>query len=335
MRYVALLALLFLGVPTAQSQERKPLRAGIVFDVGGLGDRSFNDAAYRGLAAAKEKLGVSIEYFEPKEAADRESGLRRFAAEKFDVILGIGFMFTDEITALSKEFSDLRFGCIDMAIKTGRDGKPKELPGNLVGLKFREEEGSFLVGALAGLVTKSNKVGFVGGMNVPLIHKFEAGFAAGVRHVNPGCRVLVGYAGETPEAFKDAAKGKSLALGMYEQGADILFHASGQTGRGVFEAAKEKGRLAIGVDSDQYDEAPGHVLTSMVKGVDVAVFETIKAVRDGTFVPGVRVFGLKENGVGFVYDERNRNLIPPDVHARVQALRAEIVEGRIKVPDRR
>ncbi len=306
--------------------------AGIVFDVGGLGDKSFNDAAYRGLTRAKDELKIDVQYYEPKEASDRESGLRRFAAEKFKIIIGVGFMFTDEITALAKDFPSLKFACVDMAVKT--DGKP--LPANLVALKFKEEEGSFLVGALAGFLTKTNKVGFVGGMNVPLIHKFEAGFTAGVKHVNPNCEVYPGYAGETPEAFKDAAKGKSLALGMYEKGADILYHASGQTGRGVFEAAKEKNKLAIGVDSDQYSEAPGHVLTSMIKRVDLAVFETIKSVKESKFEGGVRVFGLKDDdGVGFVYDKNNESLIPKDVYDKVMALKSDIVAGRIQVPSTR
>ncbi|MBI2932263.1 MAG: BMP family ABC transporter substrate-binding protein [Planctomycetes bacterium] len=334
MRSVAMGLIVLLAGSQAQPQD-KPVKAGIVFDVGGLGDKSFNDAAYRGLMRAKEQLHSVGEYYEPKEPADRESGLRRFAGDRFDLIVGVGFMFTDDLLALADDFPQIRWACVDMTIKTGRDGKTRPLPKNLVGLKFREEEGSFLVGALAGLVTKTNTIGFVGGMNVPLIHKFEAGFAAGARHVNPKIEVLVGYAGETPEAFKDAAKGKSLALGMYERGADIIYHASGQTGRGVFEAAKEKNKLAIGVDSDQYEEAPGNVLTSMIKRVDGVVYDTIKAVREGRFEPGYKIFGLKEDGVGFVYDERNKSLIPADVYEKVVSLRQEIVDGRIRVPDGR
>jgi len=334
MRFAVLAALVLTLAPAAQSQDRK-IKAGIVFDVGGLGDKSFNDAAHRGLMKAKDELKADAHYYEPKEPADRESGLRRFASEKFDVIIGVGFMFTDDLLKLSADFPDLKWACVDMAVKTGRDGKAKDLPKNLAGLKFREEEGSFLVGAIAGLVTKSGKVGFVGGMNVPLIHKFEAGFAAGVKHVNPKCDVLSGYAGETPEAFKDAAKGKSLALGMYEQGADVIYHASGQTGRGVFEAAKEKKKFAIGVDSDQHDEAPGHVLTSMIKRVDLAVYDAIKAARDGKFESGYRVFGLKEDGVGYVYEDKNKALIGEETHEKVQAIRQEIVDGKIKVPEKK
>lgn len=334
MRY-ALALLLVVGFAAPAAPQDKKIKAGIVFDVGGLGDKSFNDAAHRGLVRSKDELGAETQYYEPKEPSDRESGLRRFASEKFDVIVGVGFMFTDDLLKLAKDFPDLKWACVDMSVKQGRGGKPVELPKNLVGLKFKEEEGSFLVGAIAGLVTKTGKVGFVGGMNVPLIHKFEAGFAAGAKHVRPDIQVLSGYAGETPEAFKDAAKGKSLALGMYEQGADIIYHASGQTGRGVFEAAKEKKKLAIGVDSDQHDEAPGHVLTSMIKRVDLVVFDTIKGVRDGKFESGYKVFGLKEDGVGFVYDDRNKALVGEDVHKKVMGLRQEIVDGKIKVPDKK
>jgi basic membrane protein A len=319
----------------AAAQDKKEFKAGIVFDVGGLGDKSFNDAAHRGLMQAKEKLGITPSYYEPKEPADRESGLRRFAADKLDLVVGVGFMFTDEITKLARDFPALKFACVDMSVKMGRDGKPKELPPNVVGLKFREEEGCFLVGAIAALCSKSGKIGFVGGMNVPLIQKFEAGYTAGAKHVKADVQVLSGYAGETPEAFKDAAKGKSLALGMYEQGADIIFHASGQTGRGVFEAAKEKNKFAIGVDSDQHAEAPGNVLTSMTKGVDVAVFDTIKAAKEGTFASGLKVFGLKEEGVGFVYDDNNKKLIPEEIYKKAMDLRQQIIDGKIKVPDKK
>ena len=325
LRVTLALACLIPLAACGKKQESKGFTAGIVFDVGGLGDKSFNDAAHRGLMRAKDELKIEVQYYEPKEEADRESGLRRYAAEKFSVIVGVGFMFTDEITVLAKDFPSLKFACVDMAVK----GDP--LPPNLVALKFKEEEGSFLVGALAGLLTKTNVVGFVGGMDVPLIHKFEAGFTAGVKHVNPGGQVLSGYS----QSFKDAAKGKSLAVGMYEKRADIIYHASGQSGRGVFEAAREKDKLAIGVDSDQYEEAPGHVLTSMIKRVDLAVFETIKGVKDGKFEPGVKVFGLKEDGVGFVYDDRNKNLIPKEIYDKVMALRADIIAGRITVPSTR
>ena len=307
--------------------------AAIVFDVGGVGDKSFNDSANRGLERARDELEIRTSYYEPREPSDRESGLRRFAAGSADVVFGIGFMFSEEITSLAREYPDLRFACVDMALSTEEPGDP--LPPNLVALKFREEEGSFLAGALAALTSKTGKIGFIGGMNVPLIHKFEAGYAAGAHHVRPDIEVLVGYAGETPMAFKDAAKGKSLALGQYGAGADVIFHAAGQSGRGVFEAAREQGRLAIGVDSDQNDEAPGHVLTSMIKRVDVSVFETIRSAKDGAFEGGVRIFGLAEEGVGIVLDERNRSLWPEGAAERIDVLRRAIVASEISVPSTR
>ncbi|HXS81161.1 MAG TPA: BMP family ABC transporter substrate-binding protein, partial [Methylomirabilota bacterium] len=202
----------------------------------------------------------------------------------------------------------------------------------LVALKFREEEGSFLVGALAALLSKTGKIGFVGGMEIPLIKKFQAGYVAGARAANPNVQVLIKYAGTTGAAFKDPTKGKELALAEYHGGADIIFHASGSTGLGVFEAGRELKKLAIGVDSDQYDEAPGVVLTSMVKRVDTAVFDTIKEVKDGQWRSGVRDFGLAENGVTWVYDDRNKALIPDAVKAKVDSLEKLIVAGTIHVP---
>jgi basic membrane protein A and related proteins len=178
-------------------------------------------------------------------------------------------------------------------------------------------------------------VGFVGGMDIPLIHKFEAGYRAGVHYVCPACTVVAQYAGVTPEAFRNPGRGKELALSQYQSGANVIFHASGSTGLGVFEAARQTGKLAIGVDADQYAEAPGHVLTSMVKRVDAVVFDQIRKVRDGAFHGGVQEYGLAEDGVGYVYDEHNRALIPDSVRARVEAIRAGIIAGRIQVPSTR
>jgi basic membrane protein A len=222
----------------------------------------------------------------------------------------------------------VKFACVDYTVTEG-----EQLPPNLVALKFREEEGSFLVGALAAMVSKTGKVGFVGGMEIPLIKKFEAGYRAGVKAVRPRTEVLVKYAGTTGTAFKDPAKGKELGLAEYHQGADVIFHASGSTGLGVFEAGREQKKLAIGVDSDQYDEAPGVVLTSMVKRVENSVFDTIRDAKAGQFQGGIREFGLKENGVDWVYDQRNQALIPDPVKATVDSLRGEIVAGRISVPN--
>ncbi len=309
-----------------------PARVGLVFDVGGRGDKSFNDSAYAGLTRARDEYGVHVEVIEPGDGADRESALRIFASRGFDLIVGTGFIFTDDVGLLATEYPALRFACVDYALRTDDDGRVVPPPDNLAALKFREEEGSFLVGAIAGRLTETGEVGFVGGVPIPLIHRFEAGYRAGVAHTCPACRVRSNYAGVTHTAFKDPGKGKELALAQYRAGADVIYHASGSTGLGVFEAARQTGELAIGVDSDQYHEMPGSVLTSMVKRVDNALVTVIGEVVRGEFRGGVRTFGLAEDGVGYVYDENNRALIPAGVHEEAQALRARIVDGEIDVP---
>ena len=309
------------------------LDIGIVFDLGGRGDKSFNDAAYHGLDRAVRELGVEAEYIEPGEGSDRESGIRLLAAQGFDLVIGVGFIFSDDLFAMAKEYPKTRFACIDYA-KFDAHGFVVP-PENMVALKFREEEGSFLVGALSALVSKSGTLGFVGGMDIPLIHKFEEGYKAGAAEVCSTCKVLVGYAGVTGDAFKNPAKGKELALAQYAAGADIVFHAAGSTGLGVFEAARLRDRYAIGVDADQWSEAPGRVLTSMTKQVSVAVFDTLRDLKAGVWHGGVRVFGLKEQGVDYVFDEHNRALIGDAVRARVEELRQKIIDGQIVVPSER
>ena len=308
---------------------------GIVFDMGGRGDKSFNDGAYIGAERAEKELGVRVRFIEPGEGSDREAGLRLLAAEGMDIVIGVGFIFTDDLTQLAKEYPKTSFAGVDYSLSTDKNGKIIPPPENLAALKFREEQGSFLVGAIAALVGKSKKVGFVGGMNFPLIHKFEMGYTAGVKQVCPDCEVLVQYAGVTPEAFRNPGKGKELALSQYQQGVNVIFHASGSTGLGVFEAARQTNKLAIGVDADQYSEAPGYVLSSMVKGVDNAVYDAIRKVKDGRFVGGIYQYGLAESGVGYVYDKNNERLIPPDVRAKLEQLRKDIVAGRIVVPSTR
>jgi basic membrane protein A len=308
---------------------------GVVFDMGGRGDKSFNDGAFIGAERAAKALGARVRFIEPGEGSDREAGLRLLAAEGMDIVIGVGFIFTDDLTQLAKEYPNTRFAGVDYSVATDKDGKVIPPPPNLAALKFREEEGSFLVGALAGLVSKSKKVGFVGGMNFPLIHKFEMGYKAGVKAVCPDCEVIAQYAGVTPEAFRNPGKGKELALSQYQQGVNVIFHASGSTGLGVFEAARQTGKLAIGVDADQYNEAPGYVLTSMVKGVDNATFDVIKRVKEGRFKGGFYQYGLAENGVGYVYDANNEKLIPAGVRAKLEQLKQEIIAGRIKVPSTR
>jgi len=303
-------------------------RIGLVFDVGGLGDKSFNDAAYRGLLRANRELGIGFCYIEPGDGSDRESALRQFASKGFDLVIGVGFIFTDDVTKLAHEFPDTKFAGIDYSVTP----ETPPLPANLAGLRFREHEGSFLVGAIAGLTSKSKKVGFVGGMKIPLIRKFEAGYEAGVKYVCPECRVLSAYAGNTPQAFADPTMGAELAMTQYGQGVDIIYHASGKTGGGVFSAARKLGKLAIGVDSDQFHEAPCCVLTSMVKRVDVAVFGVARSLIDGTFRGGVRELGLAEDGVAFVDDENNAHLLSREVAARARQLSKQIIAGEIEVP---
>ena len=303
------------------------LRIGLVFDVGGKNDESFNESAWHGLERAHEQLGVELDYIEPSEGADRETALRTLAARHDDLVIGVGFLFGPDLERLARQFPDVKFAGIDYTPSAGIG----ELP-NLAGIRFREQEGAFLVGAIAGLVTHTKCVGFVGGMRIPLIRKFEAGYIAGVHHVCPDCRVLSAYAGTEPKAFADPALGQELASSQYSDCADVIFHASGKTGDGVFAAARQRGLLAIGVDSDQYSRAPCCVVTSMIKRVDVAVLDIIKDVAAHRFRGGTHELGLKENGITFVSDERNRALLPPEIVQRVQALGEQIKAGKIQVP---
>jgi basic membrane protein A len=314
--------------PDATAEKR--LRVGLVLDVGGLGDKSFNDAAWRGLERAQADLDVETRFIEPGDGSDRESAIRQLAASGYDLVVGVGFIFTDDLRAAAARFPAVRFAGVDFSVVPGAP----PLPPNLVALRFREEEGSFLVGALAALVSRTKVVGFVGGMDIPLIRKFEAGYRAGVAATCAACTVLAAYAGTDPRAFADPTTGKELALAQMDRGADVVYHAAGKTGAGVLGAAEARGKLAIGVDSDQFHEAPCCVLTSMVKGVDVAVYDTIRATAEGRFRPGVRELGLAEGGVGYVYDDRNKKWITDAVHAQVEALRARIVSGEIRVPSK-
>jgi basic membrane protein A and related proteins len=328
---VALNALLIVGgwlfVPAPPRPAGTGVRIGLVFDLGGKNDKSFNTAAFRGLERARVELGVETQYIEPTEGNDRETALRSLAANHFDLVIGVGFIFGPDLERLAAEFPDVKFAGIDYS----PGPNSPQLP-NLAGLRFREHEGSFLVGAIAGLVSRSHTVGFVGGMKIPLIRKFEAGYEAGVHHVCPTCRVLSAYAGSEPKAFADAPKGAELGAAQYEQGADIIFTAAGKTGDGVFAAARQRDKRAIGVDSDQYEMAPCCIITSMIKRVDVAVVDAVKDVIAHRFKGGIHELGLAEDGVTFVADERNRQLLPLDVVQKVNKLRAEIIAGTIQVP---
>jgi basic membrane protein A len=316
------------GRPQEGSKESaEQFRVGMVFDVGGKGDKSFNDSAYRGLLHAADEFGLDYTEFEPGQDADRETGLRKLAQAGYDVIIGVGFLFSDAIKKVALDYPNVEFACVDYDVRPG-----EEMPPNLAGLKFREEEGSYLVGILAAMFSRTGRIGFVGGMDIPLIHKFEAGYIAGAKHANPAVSVTVAYAGTTPQAFADPARGKELALLQYGRGVDVIYHASGSTGNGVIEAAKESGKYAIGVDSNQNYMAPGHVLTSMVKRVDNAVYMTIGAAIEGKFTGGIHEFGLADDGVGYAIDEYNESLISDEMIAAVEKAKAEIIAGEIVVP---
>ncbi|HEY83576.1 MAG TPA: BMP family ABC transporter substrate-binding protein [Chloroflexi bacterium] len=293
-------------------------KAAIVTDTAGLGDQSFNDSANRGLEKAKADLGIETQVYETSQPSDYEPSLSRAPSQGSDITFAIGFLMTDAVTNVSSQNADAKYAIIDSVVEAD----------NVASLVFKEEEGSFLVGVVAGLMTKSNKVAFLGGMEVPLIKKFEAGFKAGVMTVNPDAEVIATYAGD----FNDPGKGKEVALSQYAAGADVIYHASGGTGLGLFQAAQEKGAgfWAIGVDSDQYELAPENTLTSMMKRVDTAVFETIKATKEGNFKSGITVFGLKEDGVG-LSPTTNKNT-PQDVIDKANALGDKIIAGEFTVP---
>jgi basic membrane protein A len=319
----------------------EPLKVGLVFDIGGKGDKSFNDSASRGLSWAAADFGIKRIELEPGVDADREVNLRNLAMIGYDVIIGVGFLFTDAIITVATEFPDTKFAIVDGFIPD----KP-----NVMSLLFPEPQGSFLVGMIAGMKAQEDgkdTVGFVGGMDIALINGFEAGYIAGVHYVYPECKILSAYAGDTPVAFADPVKGKELALSQYDNGAWVVYHASGLTGAGVFEAAKERKRFVIGVDSNQnymgYIEETGESfgLTSMLKQVDVSVYLAIKAAVEGTFKGGIEVFGLDRtatiggitySGVGYSLDKYNKDLITPEMITKVEEAKAKIISGEIVVP---
>ena len=291
-------------------------------DVGGVGDRSFNALAWEGLQTAQRELGFDIKYTESKQNADYVTNLSRYAQSGYDLVFAIGYAMEDALKEVAPRFPNVKFAIID--------GNAPEGAKNAVSYKFREEEGSFLAGALAGGMTKSNIIGFVGGVDVPLIRKFEYGYTAGAKTTNPKIDVKVTYAGK----FDDPQKGQEAALAQIGAGADILFQAAGATGVGVIKAVQNKGAgyYAIGVDKNQDGDAPGRVLTSMVKRVDVAVLDVCKLVAGKTWDGGTHVLGLKEDGVGLSPMEYTKKDIPAPVLAKIDQLKADIISGKIKPP---
>ena len=296
--------------------EAPSCRAALVTGAGGLGDQSFNDSANAGFERARDELGVDIEVIESAADTDVELNLIDAAADGVDVAFAIGFQMVDPVTNASAEHPDTTFGIVDAVV---------DQP-NVASLVFNEPEGSFLAGVVAGSVSETGTIGFVGGLEIPLIEGFYAGYAAGARSVDPDIEVLLNYAG----AFDDPGRGKEIALSEYGDGADVIFHAAGGTGLGVFEAANETGNWVIGVDADQSGLAPDYTLTSMMKRVDNAVFATIESVCDGSFSAGTQVFGLSEDGVGLA--ESTANNTPADVIAVADDFRQRIIDGEIKVP---
>ena len=290
----------------------------LVYDLGGKFDKSFNEAAYRGAERWKQDTGKPYLDFEIANATQREQAMRRMADRGANPIVGVGFSQGSTVAKTAKAYPKLQFAIIDDVVN---------LP-NVQSILFKEHEGSFLVGMLAALASKTGKVGFVGGMDIPLIRKFQCGYAQGARHANPKVEVLAAMTGTTPAAWGDPARGGELAKAQFAKGVDVVFAAAGGTGVGVYQAAKDAGKLAIGVDSNQNHLHPGTMLTSMVKRVDVAVYNAFQGIK-----PGVSALGLKEGGVDVAIDEHNAKLITPQMKTRLDAARADIIAGRIQVAD--
>src|SRR5262245_10785416 len=304
----------------AAAQEFAPA---IVFDMGGKFDKSFNEAAYTGAERFKKETGIAYREFEVTNEAQREQALRNMARRGATIVVGVGFSQASGMEKVAKEFPGVKFAIVDAVV---------DLP-NVQSIVFKEHEGSFLVGMAAAMASKTGKIGFVGGMDIPLIRKFALGYEEGAKYVNPKIEVFQNMTGTTPAAWNDPTRGGELARSQFDRGVDVIYAAAGATGLGVLQAAKDKGRLAIGVDSNQNHIQPGSILTSMVKRVDLAVYESFKTAKDGTWKPGVRTLGVAEGGVGYAVDQYNKSLITPEMERRLAQARADIVAGRIKVTD--
>ena len=319
--------------------DKRELRVAVVFDIGGKDDNGFNRGAADGARRAAAEGRIALRLVDTDPAASRDAVVEELARTS-DLVVGIGFLLSDPLTRAAAKHPGVRFASMDYSIPVDARGHAILPPANLAAVVFREEEGAYLVGAAAGLATRTRVVGFVGGMNSPMIRRFEAGYEAGVRRTCGGCRMVSGFAGASPPAFNDPAKGYTLASAHYAAGADIVFHAAGATGDGVFRAAREGGagaprRLVVGVDVDQQALAPGRTLTSMLKRMDVAVLDVIRRARAGRLEGGLQAYGLAEQGVGYVRDGRNAAWIDDATARRLDILRAGIVAGLIVVPTAR
>jgi basic membrane protein A and related proteins len=309
-------ALLFAALAaTAGSVAAEPA---VVYDMGGKFDKSFNEAAYNGAERWKKETGKPYLDFEIANEAQREQAMRRMAERGASPVIGVGFSQASSIEKVAKEFPKQQFAIVDMVVK---------LP-NVESIVFKEQEGSFLVGMMAAMASKTGKVGFVGGMDIPLIRRFQCGYEQGAKYANPKVEVTANMTGTTPSAWSDPARGGELAKAQFAKGVDVVFAAAGGTGVGVYQAAKDAGKFAIGVDSNQNHLHPGTMLTSMVKRVDVAVYNTSKQPN-----PGITVLGLKEGGVDYAIDQHNEKLVPAAMKAKVDAAKADIIAGKIKVAD--
>ena len=319
------------------AEDRGKTKVGIVFDIGGKNDRSFNAAAWEGVKRAEKELDIVLRDVEPGNPTSIEPAMRAFAEENFDLIIGVGFAQGPIMQKVAEDYPNIKFAIVDGVI-LDKDGKP--LP-NVASLVFREHEGSYLVGMLAAMKSKTGVLGFVGGMDIPLIHKFETGYEEGAKSVNPNIRVIDNYVGVTDAAWNNPGKGKELALSQIERGADVLFTAAGNSGLGAFDAVEQYGRnsdgvankFVIGVDSNQNAVKPGFVLTSMVKRVDNAVYDVVKEVKGGNFQGGFHVFGLDKDGVAYAIDENNKALITDEERGKLEEAKKKIVSGEIKVTD--
>lgn len=317
---VAATAGIFLLASAATAQEISPA---VVFDMGGKFDKSFNQGVNDGVVRFKEDTGVEYREFEVTNETQREQALRRMAQRGADPILGVGFAQAGPMETVAKEFPDTRFTLIDGVV---------DLP-NVQSIIFKEQEGSFLVGLLAAMATESDVVGFVGGMDIPLIRRFACGYEQGAKHVNADIEVIQNMTGTTPAAWNDPGRGSELAKGQFDRGADVVYAAAGGTGVGVYQAAEDGGKLAIGVDSNQNYLHPGVMLTSMLKRVDVAAYNAFQSAQDGTWEAGITVLGLAEEGVGWALDEHNESLITDEMKSAVEQASASIVAGDITVHD--
>jgi basic membrane protein A len=318
--FVSALCALVLLAGTARAQEIRPA---IVFDMGGRFDRSFNEAVHRGGQEFQRATGVQVAEFEVTQEPQREQALRNFARRGQDPIVAVGFAQRAAVQSVAAEFPQTRFILIDSVVN---------LP-NVQSVTFREEQGSYLAGMIAAMASRSGRIGFVGGMDIPLIRKFACGYVQGARAVNPQVQVFQNMTGSTPAAWRDPVRGGELARSQIERGADVIFHAAGGTGTGVLQAAADAGRLGIGVDSNQNHLHPGRVLTSMLKRVDVATRLGFEQARAGTWRAGVNVLGLEQEGVGLAFDDNNAALVTAEMRARIDQARAEVVAGRVRVHD--